>query len=698
MVSSPLPGEGAAGDVTVLKFESTSALKFIASLTRDQGLAEVLALLAHAVRTVRLAPHDAALREHLVDDLLQRFQRKLEGEATVQVHPFELYKDGLMVYEDHNRAESLAVRLFRAGVASLTLTPQVDRESLDTLLEVLAIPQPPNSGRDLALLAWRSRFTGIGLEERPGYALEMLNPSQEAPSTAFYQGIRSALRFFTPQDEGELLAPTPSATPDTLSALHERLTLAPPPRLEPLDLQRAHRGLVDLALEALASAPSGQEETIQRLTEALALSGAREALDGLYAQLQADPSPRAAQLVARGASARTLMGVLRGMSEATEATWVARFFATWTRSTPKELCALFEHNIADRAVRLLTLTLWEHPQTRQEHWNQLLDAANAGTALEILRALAALPPTEARFQIQLRACIHRDPAVRGQAIHDIPPTDDPRFQSILLMGLKDVDAGVRMEVLRRLHERRDPAVGILLVDRVRRPDFWLMSNAERRLLLALLVDLGGTHYSAFLLERLDQAETQLSRVEALGHNTAQERQVAEALLDAIALIPNAQLLDELQRRLVLGAPASLEEAYQRTRAALKNTITTPPPPPPPRTAPSRRTHRTLHDLPTSQQPHDGPTRIDTPAITDAELERVAEASAREEPAPPPAPRAAASPEEDESPFIEDLLESYLREDSLTAPSGGSGLWSTLAATPALMKELMEQDVRSEETS
>ncbi|MEO1266994.1 MAG: HEAT repeat domain-containing protein [Myxococcota bacterium] len=749
-----------------MKFESTSALKFIASLDQERGLAEVLALLAHAVRTVRLAPQDAALREHLLDDLLVRVQRGLDGPATVQVHPFELYKDGLMVYQDHNRAESLAVQLFRCGVASLTLTPEIDRQGLDALIESLALLPglSGRQGRDIVVRLWREQPPGLGLEERPGFALEMINRSQDIPSTPFYAGITSALQMFSPTPAQRPTPATASRERWPVSAwdtLEAQLADVPQPTLEPIASAQAQ---VTLVGDALGGPKAATESTTLNLIHALLLAGGERALNQLYAHLKAEDTPTAHRLMAKGASPESLMQVLQGMDRDMEVVWVARFFATQTKATPDELRTLFTHTLTTHALRLLTHTLWHHPDVCQEHWSTLLDQVRVGVALEILKTLAdAYHPDPRLLAIHLRACLHRDAAVRCQALHDVGHLQDPRLQPIVMMSLKDPDSSVRMEALRRLREQRDPAVGILLVDRVRRPGFWLMPNDERRLLLTLLIELGGIRYGAFLLDQLDRAETHLSRVEALGRNTDQELRVAEALLEAISQLPDPSLLHALERRLVLSVPPSLEEAYEHAQVALRITLDGAEPPPPPRTAPVQRGRSSLPTLPSLHREGDEPQRHSEdpmptpfpplaaahPPEAHEELERLGDDGqdissfdialprppgiplVEDLPRPPGIPlvhesharadlrdtsplhseggsqqqheasydpqenprnaepaQTSEPPQEDrdahapassrEPPFIEDLLESYLRDDaSLASPTGASGLWSTV---------------------
>ena len=64
---------------------------------------------------------------------------KAHGEIYLDIRPFEMLREGEVVYLERDRERSLAFRLFRDGVRRLTIETDVEWEELLKLLEILSI-------------------------------------------------------------------------------------------------------------------------------------------------------------------------------------------------------------------------------------------------------------------------------------------------------------------------------------------------------------------------------------------------------------------------------------------------------------------------------------------------------------------------------------------------------------------------------
>ena len=80
--------------------------------------------LSKAARSFTLyAPTNAVVRQFLADYQARAAAATEGGELVLDVHPFELLRDGEVVYREEDRERSLAFRLFRDGVRRLTFRP-----------------------------------------------------------------------------------------------------------------------------------------------------------------------------------------------------------------------------------------------------------------------------------------------------------------------------------------------------------------------------------------------------------------------------------------------------------------------------------------------------------------------------------------------------------------------------------------------
>ena len=88
-------------------------------------------------------PRNEAVRQSLAD-VREKMRQALDtgGALDLEVRPFELVRQGEVVYLERDRERSLAFRMFRDGVRRLTIEPDVSWEELLRLLEILSIRYP----------------------------------------------------------------------------------------------------------------------------------------------------------------------------------------------------------------------------------------------------------------------------------------------------------------------------------------------------------------------------------------------------------------------------------------------------------------------------------------------------------------------------------------------------------------------------
>ena len=94
--------------------------------------------LSRAARSFLLyEPRNQAIRDFLQDyreNMLAAL--KTYGTMKLDIRPFEMTREGEVVYLERERERSLAFRLFRDGVRSIKIEPEVKWEELLRLLEI----------------------------------------------------------------------------------------------------------------------------------------------------------------------------------------------------------------------------------------------------------------------------------------------------------------------------------------------------------------------------------------------------------------------------------------------------------------------------------------------------------------------------------------------------------------------------------
>ncbi len=139
-----------------------------------------LRALSRAARSFLLyQPRNKAIR-----DFLQEYRENMTttlsayGPMQLDIRPFEMTRDGEVVYLERDRERSLAFRLFRDGVRRITLQPAVAWEELLRLLEILSIRYTGirQTEDDIVTLLWKAGFKHIGI-----VAVEGFVPDEEQP-------------------------------------------------------------------------------------------------------------------------------------------------------------------------------------------------------------------------------------------------------------------------------------------------------------------------------------------------------------------------------------------------------------------------------------------------------------------------------------------------------------------------------------
>jgi hypothetical protein len=155
---------------------------------------EVIRALARAARCFVM--YDA--RNETVRAFLSAYREAIErslaehGALTYQVMPFDICYDGKPVYHEEDRERSLAFRLFRDGVRSVTLQPGLPWEEMLKLLEILSIryTRIRLHEEDTLTLLRQAAFKSITFEVVEVFVATEENPEATADRAMQLQRVR----------------------------------------------------------------------------------------------------------------------------------------------------------------------------------------------------------------------------------------------------------------------------------------------------------------------------------------------------------------------------------------------------------------------------------------------------------------------------------------------------------------------------
>lgn len=431
---------------------------------------ELVRALVKASRSVIL--YDAA--NQTVHDFLQELRARLErflatsGPLVLLIRPYDLVRNGEVVYHERERERSLALRLYRDGVRRISIAPDVTWEEVSQLVGILAVrfKGVRLQEEDIVTMMWKASFDHIKVEAVEGFVT-----AEDGLDSGPYNAMRAAaLRapFVFEEPWPQLPTRSPVAFAPLSAAALEGIAREDSEAALPADclalVREVTAALADPAAElASADVTSLLHEMREflvgegRTAEVLAM--ARTVAAGLPA---AEGRQRSEALLAciDGATLRTLLG------SGIDATSLAGVLDEAHLDIMLDL--LIEERgdgiDRDRLAGLVERAAASHADTLRA---RLLSAGGEGGA-RLLRVLQRLSPDDA-VQAAVAALSRDDPVLQREALQVLRGAAyGPKVGRALVGALEAANEEVRLSALQLLVKQRERRAFPPLVERIRR--------------------------------------------------------------------------------------------------------------------------------------------------------------------------------------------------------------------------------------
>ena len=121
---------------------------------------------------------------------------KSHGVMMLSVRPFEMLRDGEVIYLERDRERSLAFRLFRDGVRKITIQPDAEWHEMLRLLEILSIRFTGirQQEDDIVTLLMKAGFKSIDITAVEGFVPDNEEYCGDDPDAAAARDVRLARR------------------------------------------------------------------------------------------------------------------------------------------------------------------------------------------------------------------------------------------------------------------------------------------------------------------------------------------------------------------------------------------------------------------------------------------------------------------------------------------------------------------------
>lgn len=403
-----------------------------------QAAAAFLAALAKAARSFTLYdPSNAVVRGFLADYRAKAEAATAGGALVLQLQPFQVLREGEVVYEEADRERSLSFRLFRDGLRLLTIDPGAPWEELLRFLEILAIRfTGVRQQEDDAVTALRkAEFQAIGFQAVEGFVPEEENPEPEI------QLSRVAAEAVAPPDFDMPFPALPAPVPVAYRPIPEA-ALAPVHLDEqPESFGRIAVGAGAVVLREAARGRLGRAEALQYMVEArdfFIADGAVPALADLADLAARQPAgPLRDELLRALGDPRILEVLLADLGDG--------------ESLPPAAARLVPLVPAGSVLDLLGGPL---PPARRKALLQIVEARLPAEAGLVLERLPGLDPSAAKDLA--RAIAQRAPDRAAAVLAVLLGHADTGLQLAALKGLEtvrgEVDTGAVLPLLRAASE------------------------------------------------------------------------------------------------------------------------------------------------------------------------------------------------------------------------------------------------------
>jgi len=125
---------------------------------------EVIQSLTKTSKTLKIYLPNNPIHQKFINQLFQNIQTHLEtfGALRLRIKRFELFNSGQSIYENSDRFESIAFKLFVDGLRELSFHPGLDQDEMIDFLNVLGQDEEAEGGDDdLVTLLWERHFSHI---------------------------------------------------------------------------------------------------------------------------------------------------------------------------------------------------------------------------------------------------------------------------------------------------------------------------------------------------------------------------------------------------------------------------------------------------------------------------------------------------------------------------------------------------------
>ena len=509
---------------------------------------QIMAVLAKTGRSFKLYSRNNELIIKFIGDLYDKITAFLEKRESMvfTVRPAQLMYSGQPVYENDDRQESFAFKLYKDGVRQISLYQGLDKRELVDLVDIIStnFDRMEYYDDDIVTLLWKHDFDKISYVVVEAFGEDMTEDDQ-VDYQANIDAIVNLVRSDTPPEnaikaarlsmddvvvlqrqkelkEDELLS-APPFTPSSAANIFQ-VAEAEFARVN-ADIQALENGssiddMVEVVCELFEQEEKQEDvaelvDILLQLIDTYLISGDLRRLNGLLKRLRMLENPQyypnfrfrnaIGQIFTRLADANHLQQVFVHLNANSIKGAQGDVFSFFSMQDPRVIPVALDlmHEIqAVQTRRLVVDAMILLSRGRPEMFASRLRSDKWFIVTDMLYALGKMGGEKALPYLLETFASTTHPRVRQEVISSLRKYHTPEIRQMMVQALADADPQVRTLALRHLANARDTAVVSVLTGKMEEKEFQDRPLEEKKRYFTALAMIAGQNMTPFFRDQL----------------------------------------------------------------------------------------------------------------------------------------------------------------------------------------------------
>ena len=513
-------------------------------------LAEVKAIMASFAKTGRsfkLYSKNNEMIVKFIGELYDKITAFLEKRDSIvfAIRPTQFLYSGEPVYENDDRGESFAFKLYKDGVRQLAFYQGLDKRELVDIIDIIStnFDSFQYADDDIVTLLWKHDFDKISYvvveafaedateDEKSDYkanidAIVNLVKTDVPPENAIRSARLSVDDIIIAQqreekDDEVLSAPpfTPS-TAANIFAIGEAEFQRIAAELQAMDTMSSVDDMVEVVFEIFEQEEKIEDmndlvEVVLQLLDTYILSGDLRRVNALLKRLRFLEKPEyapnfrfrgiIAQIFAKLSDSNRLQQIMVHLNNNTIKGAQGDVFTYFSVQDPRVVPVALDLLGEIQAVqtrRLVVDSMILLAKGRPEHFASRLKNDKWFVVTDMLYALGKMGGDKALPYLLETFASTTHPRVRQEVIGSLRKYHTPEVRQMMLNALEDTDPQIRALALRHLANARDTSVVQLLQDKMAKKEFSDVALEEKKRFFTALAMIGGPQLVPFFRDHL----------------------------------------------------------------------------------------------------------------------------------------------------------------------------------------------------